>query len=1454
MRLVYPLTVSAVDVRRQHSYATHSAVRLNCLSLASFADADVRPGSVTHDASRVYVSQQCLELQWPHHLYVLVAKQDEAVNLQYLHWLTVHALHLHRLCRMRDSTDQRRRQQQQAARTGGGCSQELRGVDHQQHSDDSTADATTDAAASHAASSPSGTSAPQRDRRWSVEYELVLYDVGTALTSPYDCISELDESWTRLDKPASATDPSARTASSRAAAAPQSAASPSPATRNTAITALTRQNNLYRLRVQTMAELRFLVEHFRDNAHYWSRRFSVPVNLLSDHWRFALDVYVTNLRFQISRQQLAASGLLDSTVSDHGSGDMYRRLLHKWKGSLHEATAALRFDQLDLRRWFACGHWCLLDEKVISVVPPEEFAHCARTMLGLDAQLAPDALLQRMFDAPLSFIPRVVWDIETIARGKGTIPRGVAADQRLSSVVVVYERPALDRGRVVVIWVLAPEHMSADEIGALQVLGDAARNDDRLQVAHVRLHVYRDERALLLDFLADMFLNLSLLTEFMGLAPSPTTLARYADLASLLVGYNSIEYDYQFLLDRCLFFGTRDFAPAILALRRFASPARPLCHAYVFNEAQICLDEMQLLMARNRQLKSYKLASVLKVYGCDIDKLDFSAVEIRGLYYADPPRPPADAMAFMRDVLRYNVFDCLSLCSLLNRSSFAQHMTVMMDYFFAELDKVMYKGNSSLLPTLIQLDSMRDKREMAVVRQPQRNNFLCAASRVEPAVFTDNQRLLQSRYNLVLCLEAVPRGVELTATANPFNALLVYHRLMMMRVCTPADTTLAMPDIADLFSGQAVLCPANEMEMLRVGEKTYIGGMNYADAGHSKYPILMDYNSFYPSIIRSYVLDVCKVAVLDLKQLFLTLPVPLIECLLATKNLRLFDYTSPEDVAYTVDLAAHRRLVGSEWHEAVEYTTLEQLVRTTRYLGRRFLALVYSPAPSTIDTIVTKALERRAVFKRRKRENPGDVVVQFMEMMEKLLANSLYGYMNFAQSAIFSRATAAAVTLLCRNAFCRTRRIIESRELMATTALDPDLYRFRVIYIDTDGCIFVLTRRHRNDRSVALPPHHAPPHVPWFQLYVDLPPADTVAVYDRLTDTVNRLLNLPHVLLAAEHYDASAVCVFATKKYVLLKGVEGQVKRTGFESNAAQPIRDMYELVLRNALCAFHTYRLVEFQRFVVRIRHHRLFFFAIFDYLYASWLDTVTPDGSKRYTLQHFGINRPLNPKDTKGEMSSFIDRVLYEFQYAAGERVWILKIVDPDTAVQSGTLYSARGRFVLLEELEASGLADVIPNFKFYLGGYARYLYQCIEGHQTLRQSVRETREPIEAGYYLDSFQSIFSYSWGAWLFRTLRARGVSATSLYWPDTEPTSSAMKQARQTTLDGMGSMSAMKLPKLLTRKQLDAALADVGDTMFARTLFTDYSAAAAATRSDYDAKQALLRTDKYVCVDQLLDE
>lgn len=1150
-----------------------------------------------------------------------------------------------------------------------------------------------------------------------------------------------------------------------------------------------------------------------------------------------------------------------------------------------------------------------------------------------------------LYDTPFAFMPVVAWDIETIARNPSTLPRGVTADECLVSIAVVVERPRSDIGRLALVWVYVPasRDSSKDEVLIEREALKRAKlltRDGECDVSTVKIFPYENERAMLYDFCAQMISGAVYLDFFFGIRSEFSSV--YDSAAVFLVGHNSISYDYSFLLNRLLYF---DFFDLVAYLRLYLSRSNDTAHSFCFNESQICVDTMQFLRARMRHLSSFDLRSVLRHYKCEILKQNLDAVAIRSFYYellfndsapteisnrqavdvemkkskqTRKRRLDLSAMCAVSGAnaryryyvafLRYNLFDCLSLCDLLNKLAFTSYATVLMRYFGSTFNAALYKGNSHLLPSLMINDCLSNKREFLV---PTHDNLsITNLSNVKAISLVDavdkwsrkihptNRANLSSsssssssaiarRYSLHLAFERFSQSSSLS-TRNPLSEFVDYFRTLrfsnefvvaafdiadagefgcptnefsvklissayrlpwdLRRLESSSTSTVANIGMIEEFQNFYSVPTDDQLALLRIGEKTYVGGMNFAFPCHFKYPILMDYNSFYPSIIRHYRLDVNNVFVTTLKKLLILVDASFLDRLISCRVIRIFDYTSLADVDAFVERNVFRYRESSfddndddskEWYEGIELTNLETLMLSSRRLDRRLLVLFHKIDDSIVDRVVTQALERRAVWKRLKKQFPNDAIIASKELTDKLLANGTYGYLNYSRSVIFSRATAAAVTLLCRNAFSRTRFIIESSDFLTSLGVDANAWRARVVYIDTDGCIVILRRRDPTNSSTSLI---------FDESAFDLSQAGRCKIFERkinhfypgytfvdegvvaasdnfydyvqqkriFVDRVNRCLDMRHVLLAAEHENAIGGSVFATKKYALYKlkdrltydklsnsssllsfaRIQDFVKKTGFESNASRPIKRLYDILLRNVNLINHTYGLVASDCFVTKIVHHRFFFHALFDRLYAMWRSCLRryrareskdrdlfvkglhrnarnnerdendemarllnaeiisncdveddEENDEECDVNDFSSRAPLNPKDTSGPMSEFIDRVLRDHQYDVGERVRFMKLVPTDPVRDSRIvriqpdpfgdrppreyhlLDLTESRFELFDVLRDSGdLDDVLPNFKYFLGGHATYMYQCVEGFQTLRDKSNEAVEWLE------------------------------------------------------------------------------------------------------------------------------
>lgn len=1222
---------------------------------------------------------------------------------------------------------------------------------------------------------------------------------------------------------------------------------------------MTIDSNLYVCRFQDARLFSDVWRHLCENASHWSSVYCIPSSLDDECLRFCLDMLFEKRERELAEQETPTENSTGRRRRNFRTGaESSEELVGACPTLTEDVTAATILEDgadgaahgLDLYDAFALGSWCLTrlstaQSRLVVRIDRPIFDRICDSMTDLCAALAErGGLREKLFSTPLAFLPSVIWDIETIAARPGTLPRGTAADEAVVSVAVSVERNSLLPDGV-------PFSLSRVHSLTMLLLPRGAKcYPTALQSLHLldesttqpTVLCYRDERTMLLDFCAYMSSQTPLLRLLFNIRRE--RLAEYRNVASFLVGHNTVGYDFSFVVNRCIYYGLARLARHLT--RNIRHDVGDVCSMFNFCDAQLCVDTLLFLMARVRSLSAFDLASVLRVYDCDIKKGGLDARAIRFFYNSIDDdealarlelHTPARQIAYVRDLLVYNLYDCLSLSSFLMKMSFPVFVDTLLAYFRAPLDVACYCGNSRLLPALFISDLLRTGREVLCLRAPNIAVFSVDAQMSRLAsLFRELHEVLAalglSGSFLVHAFHGLDVDKSLTrihdsllsddepsapkrrrVQHDPFTRMLIsYVRTLEASVSvdhvsssTSTPPTVRWVDLAQAVDEQTarsrVVAVESESELLRVHEKTYIGGLNYASACHVRNPVLMDYNSFYPSIIRHYELDVNNVAVVTvLKLLLIVRPLARLRELLAHKMLRLFDYTPEHSVEEYVNLSVFRSeqfssvfqpapYVRRDWYEGVELDNVELLIASSKLLSRRILVVWKKESGSAVSRLVTAALERRAVWKKLRRTSPNDKMLESRELMEKLLANGTYGYLNFKHSVIFSRATAAAVTLLCRNAFARTRFILESEELLRR--FDPELaerFKVDVNYIDTDGCIVSLRSRQDQHQTVrfSTPGCESVRLSRSPLLFRETREKEDLEQYfdeasrskDRFVELVNEMLGMRHVVLAAEEQNAVAATVFGRKKYALLKACPSRarncadlfvLKKTGFEKNAPLPVKRVYDVLFKNVMLLNHTSGLLHSERFVCKIIDHRSIMYSIFDCLLAEWRHAVSQDA-----LGSFSTRVPLNPRQTGGKLAEFIERTLREHQYNPGDRVNVLRLlrIDDRSLAALPRIHDSTGapvvmydptdsEFVLLEEARGR-ISDYVLDVRLFLGGHLTYLYQCVEGQQTLRDGALETVAIDRSGAPLKmrTLRGIAMLFYSTWLWdRVLRHRHVEA-----------------------------------------------------------------------------------------------
>ena len=333
---------------------------------------------------------------------------------------------------------------------------------------------------------------------------------------------------------------------------------------------VTVEANLYVCRFHDGRLFSAVWKHLCDNANHWSDVYSVPSSLDDECLRFCLDMlFEKRERELLEQQEQQAHNTLNGPPSHfRAAGEtLGRRRRHPRAAGptsteelvvscptlLDDDGAAATFAQtvanaqqsrsdtandsvdgdgggtggLDLYDAFALGSWCLTrlsseQNRLLVRIDRSIFDRICDSMTDLhDALLARADLRDKLFSAPLAFVPSVIWDIETIAARPGTLPRGTAVDEALVSVAISVERNSLlpdghpfSLARVhSLAMVLVPTGVKCfpSAINALHLLDESDTQPSIL--------TYRDERAMLVDFCAYMSSQTPLLRMLFNVRP-----------------------------------------------------------------------------------------------------------------------------------------------------------------------------------------------------------------------------------------------------------------------------------------------------------------------------------------------------------------------------------------------------------------------------------------------------------------------------------------------------------------------------------------------------------------------------------------------------------------------------------------------------------------------------------------------------------------------------------------------------------------------------------------------------------------------------------------------------------------------------------------------------------------------------------------------------------------------
>ncbi|KMQ93729.1 dnapol b [Lasius niger] len=233
-----------------------------------------------------------------------------------------------------------------------------------------------------------------------------------------------------------------------------------------------------------------------------------------------------------------------------------------------------------------------------------------------------------------------------------------------------------------------------DDGGSVALKIEERRMQEKLNAKHCKVVFFNDERELLINVVT-FLINNEYLIDLLSLKNSCDA----KEICSVLIGYNSWEYDYMFFVTRLVYFGIYDLA---IWLMRFKKEPR-------FNHCQLSFDLMKHAISRYKAvIGSMTLANVSRYFGSDVvstkglseqqmqQKMKFDAVQIRKLYFVKTEKERFDCTSALFDtrqdegvnltrVLLYNIQDCVAVYYLLVNINFIDTVILYAQHFLVPL-------------------------------------------------------------------------------------------------------------------------------------------------------------------------------------------------------------------------------------------------------------------------------------------------------------------------------------------------------------------------------------------------------------------------------------------------------------------------------------------------------------------------------------------------------------------------------------------------------------------------------------------------------------------------------------------------------------------------------------------------------------------------------------------------
>lgn len=423
---------------------------------------------------------------------------------------------------------------------------------------------------------------------------------------------------------------------------------------------------------------------------------------------------------------------------------------------------------------------------------------------------------------------------------------------------------------------------------------------------------------------------------------------------------------------------------------------------------------------------------------------------------------------------------------------------------------------------------------------------------------------------------------------------------------------------------------------------------------------------------------------------------------LAIDILRVFSYEPPNslnlkehvDCIRGKDTLAAEILRKYHWYEGVEFSNWDEMEKSSACTSKaRVLAI--GPSSTNDRAIMSdifayymtqcKIVKERIKSKLESGRYDSSSVRadDCIQLMYKTVANSMYGYINYKRSILYSPAVAAAITLFSRKIFAETTYLHENNVARSTGLASSSDPTWIVVYRDTDGAIVATHKRLTRDEEMTVLNHVNA------RLATSLAEcASAIGVFDG------------KVALESEYSDSQLVTIMGKKKYWRALP-SGSFSTRGFERNASSFIKNtvirlqkhvtkLVDIAVTNVSPSAYS----NVSAMYLLVNDPTKFFEGMFESLRIY---------GKERGIEEFAFNVPLNPRDFASNTveARFIRSVIANYDYDVGDRARCVYILNRNNC----------GESVLRLLRDFDSKRDEINLYKI-IRKFATYFLQLVEG----------------------------------------------------------------------------------------------------------------------------------------------